>query len=595
VKFKTPLTAEYEASFEEQHKTKGKTKAWKFEVKRLDGGVCTFPPTEEPAEFWTKKTFREGLREDLVKFIPDFQPQNPQNRSEVKQNADRVDRVVGSLCTEIEKIIKEFDDSLMNAKWKQLKYDPELYSSVTGFLADLNNISVGDIVKYIQNRQRIETNKLKKQGKNMEVTPEEIADNLLFIHPPNDVLSFFAGKLDSILQAHNMLFEDKTSGTPIHRFKEELVLCIATVLSYWIGREPKWILLIGPSRNFKSTHINYLEVINKIITYEVDMMTTNALMSGAEDVDSFMRLLDEKTQLMDEMGTFLSMRKDVVVKILAEYCVAYKGRATKLSGSAKTSETVYARFNWLAGITNEKFQELFDLFRTIGSRFITFEFPVYSDKYYHELIDGKNAARVKGKEKVLKRMIGSYVYGMYKWLKDNPPAVDSSKVDALLIEMSNFYTIFRDREPPLWFRQMLTDLASIIAVMFNRKQIEREDVEMLVSSTFSCNKKIYLELVKTFAANAGGLEVDDIMEVLPTYRANHIKGILLKLERDGFLEESAEGYVARDEWKNVMEMIRNHLVRTEQLGAYTMGKTQQSRDEYLPAKMEDNSDGDVIY
>jgi hypothetical protein len=593
MKFLVPLNVDYVVSFEEMPRSKGRQKVWKIEVRSTKGKKCDFPPEETPNEFWIKKTSREILRDELIKFVPDFQPKNVQDRAGVKQNQDSVDRLVANLCKEIERKVKEYKESLTESKWKQLKYEEGLYDSVVAFLAELNNKGQSDMAKHIEIIQTREIEKSKKEGKNVEVSKEEIASNLLFIKSPPDVLKFFADKLELILQAHKMLFEDKTVTPFIHRFKEELIICIATLLSYWTGREPKWNLFIGPSRSFKSTHINYFQALNKIVTYEVDMMTTNALMSGAEEVESFLPLLDEKTQIMDEMGTMLSMRKDVVVKLLSEYTVAYKGWATKISGSAKTSESTRSRFNWLAGITNEKFQELYDLFRTIGSRFITYEFPVYSDRYYHDLIDTKNQATVRAKEKALKRMLGAYIYGMFRWLKDNPQSVDDSQVKSLLEEVSNFYTIFRDKEPPLWFRQMITDMAGTIAVMFNHRQITRDDVEILISSTFSCNKKVYIEVVKIAAVNTGGIESGEILEIMPTYNENHIKKTLAKLERDGLFVETSNGYEVRDEWRDVTSLIRKHLERTNQTNFYQFGRTSQAQGEYIPSRSD--SDGGLLY
>lgn len=594
LKFNIQLTNEFAVTIEEMFSSNGKRKVWKFNVNpKNEGDECGFPSVEAPDQFWLKKRFRDELRNDLIKYIEEFQPKDPDDKNEIFKNRDRVDRVVANLTQEIESIIDDYNDSLTKNKWKQLRFNPELYVSVVGFLADLNNRSVADIKKHIEIVRDRKNKKIAAKGGNGEVTNEEVASEVLFIKPPKDVFSFFYKRLDLIIQTHHSLYQDTTYGKPIHRFKEELIICLATVLSFWLGRDPKWVLFIGPSRSFKSTHINFFQTLNKIITFEVDMMTANALMSGAEDVESFMHLLDEKCQLMDEMGTFLSMRKDVVIKLLSEYTVAYKGWASKASGSTKTMETVIARFNWLAGITNEKFQELYDLFRTIGSRFITFEFPVYAQaewSYYHDLVDGKNPSIVGAKEKALKRMIGSYMYGMFRWLKEHKPIVKLDKVKDLLIEASNFYSIFRDREPPLWFRQMLTDLASTIATMFNRDEVLEEDVEILISSTYSCNKKVYNEIVKVFAANRRILSIGDIKEVLSTYKESHIRNIINLLIQREFLEEMPSGFMTRDKWRNIMEMIKKHMKRTGQYNAYTTSSSSQAKQEYLPAAAEEEGD-----
>lgn len=572
MEFKIAVDGGYTIIIKELDRYSGKKRLWLIKLIHAKKTV-SFPSFEVPDKFWLKKNFRDDLRNDLIKYVDDFAAQG-QNRNDIFQNRDRVDRIVAILCTEIEKVLTEYEESVKDNSWKQLQYDSSMYTSIVDFLANLNEKDNTDIEKWIEAERKKQTTALNKAGTKGELSKEEVASGLLFKTAPKKPLLFFRNKLKSIMHAHKVMYEDLSNGKK-HRFKEELIMCIATILSFWIGGDPKWVLFIGPSRSFKSSHINFFGMLHRVITYEVDMMTTNALMSGAEDAESFMWRLNEKTQLMDEMGTLLSMRQDQVRKLLGEYCVAYKGYASKISGSAKGHEKVDARYNWLAGITNDKFQEMYELFRSIGSRFFTLSFPVYEKddwEYYHQLIDRKDAARVKGKETALIRLLGGYVYGFYKWLKIEKEAnrlkFDTSKIDLLTKQMANFYALFRNSEPPLWFRQMIIDLGKTIALMDNRTIVYKKDINALISSTYSCNQQWQIDIIKFIAIN-GECTAESIREVCPRHTVRKLNWELKILEGRGLIDATLDGFKPKWKWGTIFKLVAKDMARCGEVEKYT--------------------------
>jgi len=133
--------------------------------------------------------------------------------------------------------------------------------------------------------------------------------------------------------------------------------------------------------------------------------------------------------------------------------------------------------------------------------------------------------------------------------------------------------------------------------MFNRRVVVKSDVEMLVSAVFSCNKKIYQEIVKLIAANDIGITYKEMLQILSSYKESIIKSVIMKLERDELIEVQPDSglYVFKERWKNVVAMIKNHMERTNQMEIYRTSSTVKSREEYLPIIYDDENEGGLLY
>jgi len=524
------------------------------------------PPIFIENKFWLNNTVFRRLYKLFSNHLSSYLDTNSPDPAKKKKASKRLNADLVDFFTNVE---THYDEMIGVGNYSEDVMIKRNIHNIIAFLADFNKCSDDDIRAEIFDKKKYDS-------------PEEALKTLVFLRPRSKPKLIFKDRYRGIIEKHKKLYANDNGYDP---FLHELKFAMGVVVSQPIGIDPKWALLIGPSRSGKSTHINMFEGLHRIFTYSNDMMTTNALMSGLSEVESFLKFLDGKTQMMDEMGTFLSMRKDQVAKLLGEYSVVYKGSGTKISGSEKGEETVYSRFNWLAGITEKKFQKLHDVFTTVGSRFICREYPRYDDEYYIDLAKRK-AGVFKKYMKELKRAVASYCYAVIRWLRNGnekaitdihiPPAIQD-KIDT----MSKFYVLFKDREVPMWYNQMLQDLTRTMAFIDARRQVNEEDVYILITSTYASLTTWKQRLVKAFSVTRS-MTLSEIKKVLRAARASDVKRWIYPFVAGGFLQDTGKEFVTEDCWDSVLDDIANFLSFTNQTRMYDPYGAEIEDDDIFP-------------
>lgn len=136
---------------------------------------------------------------------------------------------------------------------------------------------------------------------------------------------------------------------------DELLVSTSTVLANRLDSQPVWLFLVGPASSTKSTIMKSMEGAKEI--YMLSTLTQHALLSGYKDPRkgkqgkdySIMQHLHDKTLVIKDFTSVISMRPDTRENIFGQLRDAYDGFASRATGTGVIAHR--AKFGILAACT----------------------------------------------------------------------------------------------------------------------------------------------------------------------------------------------------------------------------------------------------
>jgi hypothetical protein len=225
--------------------------------------------------------------------------------------------------------------------------------------------------------------------------------------------------------------------------EEFLPVVIATVLANSLKGSPVWLMLIGGSSSGKS------EVISAICKYptvkEISTLTSNTFLSGMPSRDGRPTSLLHQIGLrgtitMKDFTSVLSLRKEALGEIMAQFREIFDGHLDKFTGMGKPLHWE-GQLNIVAGVT-EKIFYVGDQFSDMGTRFIHYILPE-QDRIKTTQRATEIDSTIDQKRKALQEIFNAYMVETSEKIKTYGPITLPDETRKKIIEVADFAAIAR--------------------------------------------------------------------------------------------------------------------------------------------------------
>ncbi len=221
------------------------------------------------------------------------------------------------------------------------------------------------------------------------------------------------------------------------------LLCSVVIAAKMQG-DPVWLALVGGSSSGKTELINAVSGVDYV--EQISMVTPNTFLSGArvvkgQETSLLMKLPPEFVLVFKDFTSILSMNKDDLKEIMAQFRELFDGRMDKKTGMGKNL-TWKGKCSVIAG-TTEEIHVKEQLFSTAGVRFVYFTLPLQD-----RIKTTKRAAQIAEKlpvyRELIQREFTEYINTMLP-LALNKSWMLSEEVSDKIIAVADFAT--RARSP----------------------------------------------------------------------------------------------------------------------------------------------------
>ncbi len=243
-----------------------------------------------------------------------------------------------------------------------------------------------------------------------------------------------AKNLKDLIKAYQDVFYiEDTSIIPL--------LC-SVVLSNYMQGDPIWLMVIGGSSSGKTELINALSDVKTC--KQLTSITPNTLLSGmrpikGQETSLLLQWGARFTILFKDFASILSMQKDDLTQIMAQFLQLFDGELTKQTGNG-AKLTWRGKANVIAAST-EKIHVMEQKFAATGVRFIFFTLPL-QDRIKTTKRSAQIAHKLPGLREKIREEFTEYIEHMIPTVTGTDWEIDDAISDKL-IEAADFATIAR--------------------------------------------------------------------------------------------------------------------------------------------------------
>jgi hypothetical protein len=370
--------------------------------------------------------------------------------------------------------------------------------------------------------------------------------------------------------------EDKDDGV--------LDVAIATVLSTYMGGDPIWTTIVGPSSGGKSEIVNAFSDIEFV--HPISDMTENTLLSGSNADNA--SLLDKIGPIgcitMKDFTTVLSMRSEKRTMIIAQFRELYDGELVKKTGSGK-NPSWKGKMTFLSGVTDAIYTADTES-GVMGQRAIHF---VLAEMDKEGRIKTTKAARknraegnIKEKREHIRLVFKDYIESMVPQLPANIPNLPDDVSDEIinLTEMTTRsrtgisrdftgqkITMVTSVEMPMRVSEQIHALGGMFMLMNEDKQLNEQQKAILFKVCIDCipknRREALIKLATYRRISAKGLAMDK------GWNTDTARTVLEDLNVLRIIDRNVDASGVRDLWFIIPEykaMLVKHLSIKEIFG-----------------------------
>jgi hypothetical protein len=215
------------------------------------------------------------------------------------------------------------------------------------------------------------------------------------------------------------------------------ILPAVYVANFLEGRDPVWVMFVGPSGGGKTELLGMLNDMPKI--YPISLLTPNTFLSGfpGRNDSSLLPKVNDRIMSFKDWTSILSMNKDARAEILGQMREIFDGSLKKPFGNGKVAEWK-GKVGMIAGCT-PAVDIAAQMHASLGERFIYYRIamPDRTEVAYRCLVNNDSAAAMR---KDLKDAFYSFMKGVQtKASTDNLP----DEVKAMIVRVANVATLAR--------------------------------------------------------------------------------------------------------------------------------------------------------
>lgn len=221
---------------------------------------------------------------------------------------------------------------------------------------------------------------------------------------------------------------------------EVIDVMIATHIANKFKADPVWMIIIGPPSHTKTELLRAFDKHPDV--YFLSNLTPATLVSGIKPKNgvndpSLLPKLNDKTLILKDFTTLLSMRSEQQQEIIAQFREIYDGRYTKVFGTGKKVDW-QGRVGLIAACT-PIYDKHYGMIGTLGDRFLLYR----CDEQDNEKM-GLQAHKIVGREDVMRDEIRTAVH---KFINQFSIAdihfTQDEQITVMIIQLACFVAIAR--------------------------------------------------------------------------------------------------------------------------------------------------------
>lgn len=185
-----------------------------------------------------------------------------------------------------------------------------------------------------------------------------------------------------------------------------------------LGTGPYWLLTVGPPASSKTEAVNAAR--GMVHTYYLDTLTENSFISGylpnEGNPQDLLREIGGKCLIVKDLSPLLSLKEDVVKKVLGDLCAIYDGYFSKFTGT-RGKVSYEAIFPFIACVTPQAMERHNRYISMIGPRFLYYRLPPLTHEQREE---GHEIAWNSGDRKSKRENLATAMASVVAPLLDGP-------------------------------------------------------------------------------------------------------------------------------------------------------------------------------
>jgi hypothetical protein len=314
-----------------------------------------------------------------------------------------------------------------------------------------------------------------------------------------------------------------------HRYDHIDIALAVVIATRFEIHHPVWIFLVGPPSTSKTEILQALDNVPDI--HRLSSMSTKTFASGfitgdGSDV-SLLLDLNDKTIVMKDFTTVLSMRYDVSTELYGQLREIYDGSFVREWGVKEDGGAPRKRLDWhgkvglLAGVT-DVIDKVIVLRSTLGERFLMYRIPKIDQRRQGLAALRQHAKKGEDKQGRIKIAVGNYLHAIGK------PAIVSlsESMQNGIVALARYIALGRaattyssygevsfvsDPEGSSRLSQQLALLAMSLAVVRGEKQLTSFTFETIVQVAHDTIPATRSALLRLLLAHPNGVDLKTAM------------------------------------------------------------------------------------